>query len=641
MTTFTAMKMSHEPMDTETLPSGTRFAFWEDATVYQTVYHVDQQHPAASDENPGTAEAPFRTINAAAKLLQPGEKVIIHAGVYRECVRPVRGGTGPTAMIAYEAAPGERVVVRGSEIWTPDVRPSAGYALPSTPEGAMEQSPELLEVFLDSPALRAVKQPLTAPIWMAELPAIFTDGYNPFLARNAYDYLPKLGDVKNVPFLQRVLMRRGAVYVDGVPLQQVYHFRELAVRDGAFWVEDAGWRLHVRLPGDADPAKHVIEVTAREQIFSPREFGLGYIRVSGLIFEHAADGLPSPQRAAVSTTRGHHWIIEDCEIAWANACGMDLGMQTWDATIQPTSGHHLIRGNTIRQCGVCGIAGVLGVYHTLIEHNIIEHIGGLAVEGMCECAGLKFHAAEHCLIRGNVFRHFQYAFGLWLDCNNVNNRITNNVFADIETLLAAIFSEMNYDQNLVDHNILWNIRASDPVAGGWIGNWEGFCGGAAICGECNESLVVAHNFLGCIQGYGVAFAYGQNTRPNQGRTGLCSANAAYNNVFYRTPHRVQFGQRMENHCDGNLYDIFDDNCSFQIAHPAPGCRQNLAGWQQHFGLDLHSTQGRLTAAFDVDTCTLTWQTDDALPETQPVEALPDSACNPRPGPCMGEVVTTK
>ena len=122
-------------MDTEALPSGARFAFWEDATVYRAVYHVDQQHPAASDDNPGTAEAPFRTINAAAQRLQPGEKVVIHAGLYRECVRPARGGTGPGAMIAYEAAPGERVVVRGSEVWRADARPSTGYALPATGGG--------------------------------------------------------------------------------------------------------------------------------------------------------------------------------------------------------------------------------------------------------------------------------------------------------------------------------------------------------------------------------------------------------------------------------------------------------------------------------------------------------------------------
>jgi hypothetical protein len=316
---------------------------------------------------------------------------------------------------------------------------------------------------------------------------------------------------------------------------------------------------------------------------------------------------------------------------------MDLGMQTWDATILEKTGGHIIRGNTISHCGVCGIAGVLGVYHTLIENNTIEYIGGLQVEGMCECAGLKFHSSEHCLFRGNIFRHFRFAFGIWLDCDNVNNRITSNVFHDIETLIAAIYSEMNFDPNMADHNVVWDIRAADMEAGGWITfncDWEKWLRGSGIASDCNESFIVAHNFIGNVEGYGVGFAYNQNTRPDKGRTGLCYANEAYNNVFYRTPHRVHIGIRNENRCDGNLYDVLDDNCSFQIAHPEPGCHQNLASWQRYFGLDRHSTQGRITAEFDVDTCTLTWHTDDQLPETQPVAALPGSAHTPKPGPRM-------
>jgi hypothetical protein len=578
-------------MDFDLLPSGARFAFWDDATDYRHVYHVAQDHSAASDEGPGTAEAPFRTINAAARVLLPGEKVVVHAGVYRECVRPARGGDGPAAMIAYEAAPGETVEVAASEVWTPATRSSAGYGIPAPANGAT--------------------------IWMADLPPVFGDGYNPFLLRNAYEYLPIYGEVKDAGFLMRALQRRGALYVDGTPLAQVYYGRELAERDGAFWVEEPGTRLHVRLPDDVDPAGHMLEFTAREQCFAPADFGLGYIRVSGFTFRHAADGLPVPQRAAVSTMRGHHWIIEGNTIAWVNAVGLDIGAQTWEATIPSPTGGHLVRGNVIRRCGICGIAGALGVHHTLIEGNLIEEIGGLNLERMWECGAIKLHLAHDSLIRGNTFRHLHHAGGVWLDCANMNNRLTQNTFADIASLCGGIYMEMTYDRNLIDHNVFWDIR--DPDGGGAIG-WGG---GAGVRADCNEELWVAHNVFGKIQGHAVMFSLNQADRRSEGRTGLCRANAAVNNVFYQTPHRIHLGRREENICDGNLYDAGNDNCSFEIAHPAPACLQHLAGWQRYFGLDAHSVQAKITAEFDEETGTLTWSADAPQPSPQPVPGLPE------------------
>ena len=74
---------------------------------------MDNQNPRAADSNPGTKELPFSTINKAAQVLQPGERVVIMTGVYRERVVPKRGGTGPDKMISYEAAPGANVVVKG------------------------------------------------------------------------------------------------------------------------------------------------------------------------------------------------------------------------------------------------------------------------------------------------------------------------------------------------------------------------------------------------------------------------------------------------------------------------------------------------------------------------------------------------
>ncbi|MEN3358005.1 MAG: hypothetical protein V7637_1987, partial [Mycobacteriales bacterium] len=47
---------------------------------------------SGSDSGDGSADRPYRTINRAAELAQPGDSVVVHAGEYREWVRPRRGG---------------------------------------------------------------------------------------------------------------------------------------------------------------------------------------------------------------------------------------------------------------------------------------------------------------------------------------------------------------------------------------------------------------------------------------------------------------------------------------------------------------------------------------------------------------------
>lgn len=80
-----ALKMAFAQQDF-ILPDGTSFQTWEDETVYSKAYYVNQNHSRASDTNPGTLELPFKTIAKAAEVLQPGEKVIISSGIYREMV---------------------------------------------------------------------------------------------------------------------------------------------------------------------------------------------------------------------------------------------------------------------------------------------------------------------------------------------------------------------------------------------------------------------------------------------------------------------------------------------------------------------------------------------------------------------------
>jgi len=81
--------------------------------VTATEFHVSVN---GNDANDGSPAKPFKTINAAAQAAQPGDIVTVHEGVYREHVNPPRGGESDARRIVYQAAPGEKVEIKGSEV---------------------------------------------------------------------------------------------------------------------------------------------------------------------------------------------------------------------------------------------------------------------------------------------------------------------------------------------------------------------------------------------------------------------------------------------------------------------------------------------------------------------------------------------
>jgi len=570
------------------MPDGKPFAFWDDRTKYKRVYHVACKHQNASDEGPGTEDKPFATIGRAAQILEPAEKVIVHSGVYRECVHPTRGGGSEKTMIAYEAASGEDIYIRGSELWTPEFRPSEGWNLGAVPEGVT--------------------------VWMGDLPSRWFVSYNPFMTRNfSSEYTTFTRDWTKEE-INTFMLRRGMIFADGQSLKQVFHPEELSNGDGSFWVEDPGLRIHLRLRHDADPKSATLEVTTCEQVFAPLEAGLGYIRVSGFHFEHAADGIPVPQRAMVSATRGHHWIIEDNEICWANACGIDVGNETWHR-IRPASGfpsgHHIIRRNHISDCGICGIAAVGNNMYTLVENNIVERIGDKRIERIWETGGLKFHLCDTVLIRNNVFRHIRHAPGVWLDYLNRNSRVTGNVFADIESIHGGVYLEVSHAPNVIDHNIFWDIRGVDRPRSG-----------TGVNVDTGEQSVVAHNLFAQIRdGFAVTVNLDQKARPVGGRVGLCRRHRILNNVFVECPHQILLSRATENVSDNNLFDERDDNMSLCIEYPQPQTLLNLKAWREYYALDKSGTQARIQADFDPEKLVLNLEIDGDIPTPATVPEL--------------------
>ncbi len=577
------------------LPYGNTFDFWEKEQKTRKIYHVDRNHPHASDENPGTEEKPFLTINRAAQILKAGEKVLIHEGVYRESVHPLNSGSGPSRMIIYEAVPGEKVIIKGSfamkeENW----KPGKGW------------------VYRKHEPYTNKDIETDYQVWMYEFDGKEFMGYNPFGMMNI------LHDREYLQY-QKVKMdshfkRRGMIFVDGVPLTQVLRPVDLQKHpEGAFWTEHNGMKVHVRFPGGKDPSNAVAEATNKEQLFVPEEYGTAYIKIKGLHFLHCGNGFPIPQRGMVSSNRGNHWIIENCTIEWANSLGIDLGNEMWHTIDQPDLGFHIVRGNDIRNCGISGLES-LRAPALLVEDNLFENIGWQDAELAFESGAIKFHRAYDCLIRRNVFRNISYAPGIWLDYkSNKNCRITGNVFSDITTARGAIYIEVSRNLCRVDHNIFHKLRSQYWISGDY------GAGGSALYTDGSDSIIFENNLAIDIEntGYG---SYLNAPRIVGMRGGITRYHKILNNIFIDCKKHMIELPNDDNFSNANVF-----------CNPRPGylkIKENgsdllldLQAWNQLFGWE---EDGRVTRAeADLDTESLLLSIEyEGLEELKEINAGP-------------------
>ena len=576
---------------TACLPDGTEFISWEVEQNDECELHVAANHPGASDENDGSREHPFRTINAAATIAGPGTRIFIHGGVYRECVRPARGGDGPERMICYEAYGDGEAVIKASVVAT-IFEPSTGWR--RMPGFAPQESPSHMK------------------LWQTKLEPKEFQGYNPFNAVNIlHDRLFIEYDKTD---MTTYLNRRGMVFCDGKPLRQVSLYNQMSEEAGTYWVEANGQTVHFRLPKDEDPSNHVIELTCREQCFAPEIPFLSYIKVKGLTCAHAATGAPVPQRGSISCYRGHHWIIEDCVIDWSNAVGIDIGNECWHHEPTPGQqiGYTVIRGCRIFDVGVCGIAALFAE-HYLVEDNLIQGTGWQKMELSWEAGGLKAHNSVDCLIRRNIFTKTLRADHLWLDCGNENNRITQNLFLDGIEQREAIFIECTRDGvNLIDNNIFWNVEGrfdstklpKEPGSSGWYKMVENDgVNGYAIYGEGTDHLHIAHNLIGKCRGAGyyakpVAFRMGGMLRGGTSRDAHL-----LNNIFYQCEEAAITMPTEKNEAEGNLY-VKESGGYLRVMYPQPEACLDLGAWQEFYGFDQAGQEGWFDFEVNTDDYTL-------------------------------------
>lgn len=428
-------------------------------------YHVSK---TGSDQNQGTLQAPFLTINKAASLAVAGDTVTVHEGVYREWVKPKFKGLSDKRRITYQAAEGEKVVIKGSE--------------------------QLQDW-----------EKVSDNVWNAMLPNTFFGDYNPFAQEVLGDWLVTVEQTRHL----------GDVYLNGMSFYEVSSYEDLinpCVKTEVLdhWTqkivpvhnqEQTKYVWYAEVNADyttiyanfqgADPNKDLVEINVRRSCFYPQETGIDYITVKGFEMAHAATPWAPPtadQPGLLGANWSKGWVIENNIIHDSKCSAISIGKEAstgnnyrsirkdkpgyqyqlesvfsaerngWS---KEKIGSHIIRYNTIYDCGQNGIVGHLGCIFSEIHHNHIYNIALKREFWGHEIAGIKFHAAIDVHIHHN--RIHDCSLGIWSDWQTQGTRISKNLFYNNN---RDLFVEVSHGPYIVDHNILTSEYALDNVSQG-------------------------------------------------------------------------------------------------------------------------------------------------------------------------------
>ena len=383
----------------------------------------------------------------------------MHAGVYRERVNPPRGGASDAKRIVYQAAPGEKVEIKGSEVVRGWVR-------------------------------------VQDDVWKVSVPNTLFGAFNPYSDLIHGDWFWDKGRAHHT----------GAVYLNGGWLLEAAKLDDVLKPVGPtpLWfaqVEQDRTTLWAQFKA-VDPNAQLVEINVRQAVFYPDKPGRNFLTVRGFTLRHAATPWAPPtaeQVGLIGTHWSKGWIIEDNIISHSACSGLSLGKygdafdnkssnsaEGYVGTIhralengwnKDAIGHHLVRNNTISHCGQAGIVGSLGAAFSRIVGNTIHDIHVARVFDGCEQAGIKFHGAIDTEIRGNhVYRAYR---GLWLDWMAQGTRVTANLFHDNSA--EDMYVEVNHGPFVVDNNLflssrsLWDMSEGGAYAHnlltGQIDNW--------------------------------------------------------------------------------------------------------------------------------------------------------------------------
>lgn len=467
-----------------------------------------------SDFADGTKEHPFRTISKAAKVAETGDKVIVHEGEYREWVKPEHSGYSNISRITYEAAAGEKVVIKGSEriqSWEPFEGTVWKVVLPNAFFGDYNPYKEIL-----------------TGDWFMYTPGIYRHPGEVYLNGVSFYEADSLEDVK------KPVQRTGVQGLRWFKTDELILHPGLTVYQWFCETDDENTTIYANFQG-ADPNQELVEINVRKCCFYPEKSGLNYITVRGFEMAQAASPWTPPtadQPGLLGVNWSKGWIIENNIIHDAKCSAISIGKEAstghnlcsrrhqkpgyqyqMEAVFRALQigwskekiGSHIIRNNVIYDCGQNGIVGHMGGAFSEIYENHIYNIGVKHEYFGYEIGGIKLHAAIDVKIHHNRIHHC--TLGTWLDWQAQGVRVSNNLYYNND---ADLFVEVSHGPYLVDNNIF----ASDftfvnaAQGGAYLNN--------LCCGKTNLTKVLdrstPYHFPHTTQVAGSAVVYGGDDR---------------------------------------------------------------------------------------------------------------------------------
>jgi hypothetical protein len=337
---------------------------------------------------------------------------------------------------------------------------------------------------------------VSGDVWTVAVPNTLFGSFNPFAEEIAGDWIVYAD--KSTP-----KKHLGDIYLDGTSFYEVLTLPEVSnpplrteaiddwtgtvdrIRDPEqtrlVWYAEVGpdqTSIWANFQG-ANPNEELVEINVRRSVFYPMEHHINYITVRGFELAQAASPWAPPtadQPGLIGPNWAKGWIIEDNVIHDAKCSAVSIGKEIstghnyatlrldkpgyqyqlesvfsarqigWD---REHVGSHLVRRNTIYDCGQNGIVGHLGCVFSTIEDN---HIYNIAVKREFygyEIAGIKLHAAIDVIIRHN--RIHDCSLGIWLDWQTQGTRVSRNLLYHNN---RDLFVEVSHGPYLVEHNIL-------------------------------------------------------------------------------------------------------------------------------------------------------------------------------------------